>query len=68
MKINYDNFGRISEIIFDEGEDQAAFWNFMRDREKEITIRNKDIMNGQIEYVRNNNPFIAGFSQPILNE
>lgn len=27
MKIFYDNEGRVSEIIFSEGENQAAFWD-----------------------------------------
>ena len=39
MKIIYDEHNRVSEIIFAEGEDQKAFWEFMQNREKEITER-----------------------------
>ena len=41
MKIIYDEHNRVSEIIFAEGEDQKAFWDAYKAREKEITERCK---------------------------
>ena len=33
MKITYDEQGKVTEILFAEGEDQKAFWEFMQNRD-----------------------------------
>ena len=43
MKITYDEHNRVSEIIFAEGEDQKAFWEFMQNCDKEITAREHEL-------------------------
>lgn len=43
MKINYNELGKVTEIKFEEGENQAAFWEFMKNRDKELTQREHEL-------------------------